>query len=653
MCGFAGLVGTPGDPSARAALADRMAATLAHRGPDDSGSWSDPEGIVGLGSRRLAIIDVSPLGHQPMTSADGRYTVAYNGEIYDFEAIRAELEAAGCTFRGYSDTEVMLAALSLWGIEAALPRFWGMFAFGVWDATERVLHLVRDRLGKKPLYYGWQDGTLLFGSELKALRAHPSFAAPVDRDALAAYLRFCYIPAPRSIHVGIHKLPPGTWITISPDRPGELPTPKLYWDPVAVAEGGRAAQSTLGDADAVNELETLLSDAVRLRMISDVPLGAFLSGGIDSSAVVALMQAQSSRRVQTFTIGYDSSQYDESPHAAAVAAHLGTDHTELRVTPEDMRAVIPCLPDLYDEPFADASQIPTFLVSQLARKTVTVALSGDGGDEVFGGYNRYVTGMRTWKRLSRVPRPARRGAARVMEGITPRMWDRAGGIADRFLPARNRGLITGNKVYKLATVVGLDSVDALYTRLVSTWPVPNGMVRGGSEPPLPSSLLHTTLTDPAERMMLFDLTGYLPDDILAKVDRASMGASLEARAPMLDHRVVEFAWRLPLNQRIRGGESKWILRQLLDRHVPRALIDRPKAGFGVPIDTWLRGPLRAWATDLLSEDRLKREGFFDPKPITAALRDHLAGRRNVQYHLWVILMFEAWLDRQANAGSGS
>ena len=628
-----------------------MAATLAHRGPDDAGCWSNPEGTVGLGSRRLAIIDLSPEGHQPMSSADGRYTVAYNGEIYNFGAIREELIAAGCAFRGHSDTEVMLAALSSWGIEAAIPRFWGMFAFAVWDAKERMLHLVRDRLGKKPLYYGWQDGTLLFGSELKALRAHPSFGAAVDRDALAAYLRFCYVPAPRSIHVGIMKLPPATWITFRPDRPGELPEPQRYWDPVAIAGAGQRDRSTLDDEDATSELEMLLSDAVRLRMISDVPLGAFLSGGIDSSAVVALMQTQSSRRVQTFTIGYDSSEYDESAQAAGVAAHLGTDHTALRVTPQEMRAVIPRLPDLYDEPFADASQIPTYLVSELARRTVTVALSGDGGDEVFGGYNRYVTGMRTWKRLSRIPRPARHRAARLMEGISPRVWDRAGAIADRVLPASNRGLVTGNRMHKLASVLGLDSVDALYTRLVSTWPLPARLVLGGAEPPLPWTALRSAVVDPAERMMLFDLMGYLPDDILTKVDRASMGASLEARAPLLDHRVVEFAWRLPLEQRIRRGESKWILRRILDRHVPRALVDRPKAGFGVPIDAWLRGPLRPWAMDLLSEARLAREGYFDPKPIVAALRDHLDGRRNLHHQLWVILMFEAWLDRQERAAT--
>jgi asparagine synthase (glutamine-hydrolysing) len=630
-----------------------MAATLAHRGPDDAGDWSDPQGRVGFGSQRLAIIDVSPLGHQPMTSADGRYTIAYNGEAYNFEAIRAELQAAGCTFRGHSDTEVIVEALSQWGVEATIPRFWGMFAYGIWDAEERQLHLVRDRLGKKPLYYGWQDGTLLFGSELKALRAHPAFHAPVDRDALTTYLRFCYVPAPRSIHVGIHKLPPASWITFGPDRPGELPEPRSYWDPVAIADAGQRDRSEYTDEEAVDALETLLGDAVRLRMISDVPLGAFLSGGIDSSTVVALMQAHSSRPVRTFTIGYDNAQYDESVAAKAVAAHLGTDHTELQVSPAEMQAVIPRLPDLYDEPFADASQIPTFLVSELARRSVTVALSGDGGDEVFGGYNRYVTGMRTWKRLSRVPQPARRGAVRVVEGIRPRTWDRAGRIIDKVLPSGRRGFVSGNRVHKLASVLALGSVDEMYTRLVSTWPEPGGLVIGGVEPPLPFKSVRSGIVEPAERMMLFDLIGYLPDDILAKVDRASMGASLEARAPLLDHRVVEFAWRLPLEQRIRGGEGKWLLRRVLDRHVPRALIDRPKQGFGIPIDRWLRGPLKEWATDLLSEERLRREGYFDPAPITAALRDHLAGRRNVQYPLWVVLMFEAWLDRQERAGTAT
>lgn len=650
MCGIAGVLGPPGDPAERAAMAARMAATLAHRGPDDFGSWADPSGEAAFGFQRLAILDLTPEGHQPMTSSDGRYTVVFNGEIYNFAALKAELEAAGCSFRGRSDTEVLLAAISRWGLEAAIPRLWGMFAVGVWDMRERVLHLVRDRLGKKPLYYGWAGDTFLFGSELKALRAHPDFRASIDRDALASYLRFSYIPAPRSIYQGVRKLPPATWVTIHPDRPHERPDPQFYWDIVAVAAAGQADPLRLSDEDAASELERLLGDAVRLRSIADVPLGAFLSGGIDSSTVVALLQVQSQICVSTFTIGYDASEYDESPQARAVARHLGTDHTELQVTPEDARAVIPRLAEIYDEPFADSSQIPTFLVSELARRRVTVALSGDGGDEVFGGYNRYVAGTRLWRRLDGIPMPIRRGAASLADAVPPRVWDQAGAAVDRLLPAPRRGLISGNRVHKLATVLDLGSVDEMYTRLVSTWPEPGRLVRGGHEPEFPWRAAKANLRHPAERMMLFDLLGYLPDDILTKVDRASMGTSLEVRAPLLDHRVVEFAWRLPLRQKIRGGVSKWLLRRVLERHVPRPLFERPKAGFGVPIDAWLRGPLREWAEDLLSEERLAREGFFDPAPVRSALMEHMQGRRNRQYQLWTVLMFQSWLDQQHEGG---
>jgi len=650
MCGIAGVLGPPSGPMERAAMAAKMAATLVHRGPDDLGTWADPSGEAAFGFRRLSILDLSPEGHQPMTSSDGRYTVVFNGEIYNFAALKEELEAAGSSFRGRSDTEVLLAATTRWGIEATIPRLWGMFAFGMWDGRERVLHLVRDRLGKKPLYYGWQGSTFLFGSELKALRAHPDFRAPIDRDALVSYLRFSYVPAPRSIYQGVRKLPPASWVTVHPDRPHEMPDPQCYWDPVAVALAGQEDPIRLSDEDAACELEKLLADAVRLRTIADVPLGAFLSGGIDSSTVVALMQAQSLLRVSTFTIGYDASRYDESAHARTVAHHLGTDHTELRVTPEDARAVIPRLAELYDEPFADASQIPTFLVSEFARRRVTVALSGDGGDEVFGGYNRYVAGTRLWRRVGGVPLPIRRGAASLAEAIPPRVWDRVGAAADWLLPATRRGLISGNRVHKLATVLDIGSVDEMYTRLVSTWSEPERLVRGGHEPELPWRSVKANLPHPADRMMLFDLLGYLPDDILAKVDRASMGTSLEVRAPLLDHRVVEFAWRLPLRQKIRDGVSKWLLRRVLERHLPRPLFERPKAGFGIPIDAWLRGPLREWAEDLLSEEKLRREGFFDPAPVRSALRDHLQGRRNRQYQLWTVLMFQAWLDEQQSVG---
>jgi asparagine synthase (glutamine-hydrolysing) len=647
MCGIAGTLGPPGDPVARAATAARMAATLVHRGPDDQGNWADPSGEAAFGFQRLSILDLSPEGHQPMTSSDGRFTVVFNGEIYNFATLKEELLAAGCSFRGRSDTEVLLAAVVRWGIADAIPRLSGMFAFGLWDRRDRVLHLVRDRLGKKPLYYAWQGSTFMFGSELKALRAHPDFQAQIDRDALVSYLRFSCVPAPRSIYLGVRKLPPASWVTVHPDRPNDLPNPQRYWEPEHVALAGQKDPLHLSDEEAVDELETLLGDAVRLRAIADVPLGAFLSGGIDSSTVVALLQAQSRIRVSTFTIGFDASDYDESAQARTVARHLGTDHTELRVTPEDTRAVIPRLAEVYDEPFADASQIPTFLVSQLARQRVTVALSGDGGDEIFGGYNRYVAGTRLWRRLKDVPLPIRRTAASVAVAIPPRMWDRVGAAVDMPLPVSRRGILRGNSVHKLATVLDVGSIDEMYGRLVSTWPEPERLVRGGSEPELPWRAVNADLVDPAHRMMLFALIGYLPDDILAKVDRASMANSLEVRAPLLDHRVVEFAWRLPLHQKIRGGVSKWLLRRLLERHVPRSLFERPKHGFGVPIDAWLRGPLREWAEDLLSQQRLEREGFLDPVPIRSALREHLQGSRNHQYRLWTVLMFQSWLDAQS------
>ncbi len=655
MCGFAGILGPAGPAAERAATARSMAATLAHRGPDDEGSWVDPRGEVAFGFRRLSIIDLTPEGHQPMHSADGRYTVVFNGEIYNFATLRSELEALGRRFRGRSDTEVLLASIVEWGLEAALPRLWGMFAFVLWDARERVLNLARDRIGKKPLYFGWQGQTLLFGSELKALRAHPGFAASIDRDALASYLRFCYVPAPYSIHRGINKLPPASWVTLRPDRPGESPAAHRYWDPIAIAHAGQENPDRLPDAEAARSLEALLSDAVRLRTVADVPIGAFLSGGIDSSTIVALLQAQSGRKVRTFTIGFTYGEYDESANARGVAEHLGTDHTELLVTPDEALAVLPRLPTLYDEPFADSSQVPTFLVSQLARRQVTVALSGDGGDEMFGGYHRYVAGTRLWSLARGLPRPLRRAAVLGLELFSPSSWDRIGVLADRALPRSRRGLVTGNRMQKLATVLGMTELEAIYERLVSTWPEPERLLREGRE--TISSPLGDHRADglfaPAHRMMLLDLLGYLPDDILVKVDRASMGASLEARAPYLDHRIAEFAWRLPIRQKIRAGEGKWLLRRVLERHVPRALFERPKKGFGVPIDAWLRGPLREWTEDLLSEERLRREGFFDPAPIRKALREHLEGTRNRQYELWAILMFEAWRDAQAGAGWAS
>jgi asparagine synthase (glutamine-hydrolysing) len=658
MCGIVGFI----DPSRQADdpglchLAGRMADRLAHRGPDDAGCWADAAAGVAFGHRRLSILDLSPEGHQPMRSADGRYVITFNGEIYNFAALRRELEGAGHRFRGHSDTEIMLAAFSEWGVEAAVKRFVGMFAFGVWDARERVLHLCRDRAGEKPLYYGWMGDTFLFASELKAMQAHPDWRGEVDRDALLLFLRHCYIPSPYSIYKGVYKLLPGTILSLPAGESARAarPEPQAYWSARAVAEEGLRRPFDGGAEEALAELEKLLLDAVAGQMVADVPLGAFLSGGIDSSLVVALMQAQSSRPVKTFTIGSHEANYNEAEFAKAVAEHLKTEHTELYVTPKEAMDVIPRLPALYDEPFADASQIPTFLVSELTRRRVTVSLSGDGGDELFGGYNRYFWGRNIWRKVGWMPRGLRRAAARGMVSVSPAAWDAAFHGLDPVLPGSLRQSIPGDKMHKLAEVIAVDHPEAMYRNLVSTWKTPGELVPGASEPP-------TTLTDGAQWadlpdfvawMMYRDLMTYLPDDILVKVDRAAMGVSLETRVPYLDHRVIEFAWRLPLSLKIRNGKGKWPLRQILYKYVPRTLIERPKTGFGIPIDTWLRGPLRAWAEELLDEGRLRREGYFAPGPIRRKWDEHLAGSRNWQYYLWNVLMFQAWLEESAASLAG-
>jgi len=638
-------MGTPLVRSLR--ICQSMANGVTHRGPDDSGTWLDESAGVALGHRRLSIQDLSPLGHQPMVSASGRYVVAYNGEIYNFCQLQQELQSRGYTFRGHSDTEVLLAAVEAWGVEGALERFVGMFAFALWDREDRVLFLARDRLGEKPLYYGWQGGSFLFASELKALRQHPAWEGEVDRDALALYMRHNYVPAPWSIYRGIRKLLPGTLLRIPAGlRPGELPEPLPYWSAVEVAEAGLLHPFEGSEAEAVEALDRLLRETLGDKMISDVPLGAFLSGGYDSSLVVALMQDLSDRPVKTFSIGFHEEAYNEAHHAAEVARHLGTDHTELYITPEEAMAVIPDLPRLYDEPFADSSQIPTFLVSRLARQQVTVTLSGDGGDELFGGYNRYAQGLEILSRLHRLPRPARRLLAGSLRALPPGAWDRLFALASPLLPASMKVRLAGDKLHKLAGILGLQGEKALYRGLVSHWDAPEQVVPGSRELP-------TVLTDPARQarladftdyMMFTDLVSYLPDDILVKVDRASMGVSLEARVPLLDHRIVEFAWRLPRHMKVRDGQGKWVLRQVLYRYVPREIMERPKMGFGVPIDHWLRGPLREWAESLLEERRLREEGWFDPAPILRKWREHLSGQRNWAYHLWDVLMFQSWLE---------
>jgi asparagine synthase (glutamine-hydrolysing) len=625
-----------------------MEATLAHRGPDDGGVWADAEAGVGLAHRRLAIVDLSQEGHQPMRSADGRYVISFNGEIYNFTALRRELEGLGHTFRGHSDTEVMLAGFSEWGVEAAVKKFVGMFAFALWDARERVLHLCRDRVGEKPLYYGWAGGAFLFGSELKSLRAHPEWRGEVDRDALVLLLRYNYVPAPYSIYKGVYKLPPGTILSISPDSVSRngANRPKPYWSARQAAEDGLRRPFEGSDAEAVAQLEELLGEVLAGQMVADVPLGAFLSGGIDSSLVVALMQAQSNQPVKTFTIGFHEETYNEAEFAKAVARHLRTDHTELYVTPKEAMDVIPRLPALYDEPFADSSQIPTFLVSELTRRRVTVSLSGDGGDELFGGYNRYFWSRRIWNKIGWVPRGLRKAAARGVVSVSPAAWDATFQGLGPILPGRFRQTIPGDRMHKLAGALAVERPEAMYRYFVSTWKTPAELVLGATEPPttLSAESEWPALPDFVERMMYLDLMTYLPDDILVKVDRAAMGVSLETRVPYLDHRVVEFAWRLPLALKIRGGKGKWLLRQVLYKHVPRELIERPKTGFGVPVDLWLRGPLKEWAEALLDEGRLRREGFFEPGPIRQKWAEHLSGGRNWQYYLWSVLMFQAWLE---------
>lgn len=659
MCGLAGFLQVNGFGFDQAcALAAYMGERIAHRGPDDSGVWVDADACIALAHRRLAILDLSPAGHQPMASSSGRYVIAFNGEIYNHLALRLELEAIpfspalprdakwSTAWQGHSDTETLLAGFDAWGIEATVKKTIGMFAFAVWDRQTRTLMLGRDRLGEKPLYYGWQGNAFLFGSELKALKAHPAFRAEIDRNALALLMRHNYIPAPYSIYQGIAKLHPGCLLTVSLDQ--HEPRVAPYWSGKQVAEEG-SAKPFAGSADeAVNALEKLLMDAVGQQMVADVPLGAFLSGGVDSSTVVALMQAQSSRPVRTFSIGFYEDGYNEAQHAKAVAQHLGTDHTEWYATPQDALGVISRLPVLYDEPFADSSQIPTFLVAQMTRQHVAVSLSGDAGDELFGGYNRYVLTRRLWGRLAHLPVGVRRVLAGVITAVSPQAWDAFAKLLLAVLPKGMDAVHVGDKLHKGAGVLASRSSAELYRGMMSHWPDPASLVLGAEE--------HATvLTDPTlqplvnseiERMMALDMLSYLPDDILAKVDRAAMGVSLETRVPFLDHRVVEFAWRLPLSYKLRDGVGKWPLRQVLYKHVPRKLIERPKMGFGVPIDSWLRGPLKEWAESLLDESRLKREGFFHAEPIRQKWREHLLGERNWQHQLWSVLMFQAWLEEQ-------
>jgi asparagine synthase (glutamine-hydrolysing) len=642
MCGIAGFIA---DPKHRQSvdqiekIARAMDLSLQHRGPDDHDVWLDRDAGAALVHRRLSIVDLSDAGHQPMHSADGRHVIVYNGEVYSHTAIRAEIEATGHKFRGYSDTEVILESIARVGIEATVNRLIGMFALAVWDRKTRTLTLVRDRLGIKPIYWAKFAGLFMFGSELKALRQHPGWTPRLRPQAVATFLRHNYIPAPDSIYDGVYKLQPGTILTLPY---GGEPLIKSFWDARQIALAGTRDLLTEDDTALTDRLEALLTDAIGRRMIADVPLGAFLSGGIDSSTVVALMRAANSGPVKTFSIGFEQAGFNEAPHAAAIAKHLDTEHTELTVTSQEALDVIPKLADMFDEPFADSSQIPTHLVSAMTRKYVTVALSGDGGDELFSGYNRYQLTKSFWGALSLVPGPVRKAVARSLTSLRTERWD---GLFQR-LPRKVSPPQAGDKIYKLASILNLGSSDELYRRLISHW-TPLEVAPGVTE--LNSILWDETVRkdfpDPLDRMQFLDTVTYLPDDILTKVDRASMSIALEARVPLLDHRVVEFAWRLPHSAKIRGGTTKWLLRQVLYRHVPKELVDRPKMGFGVPLAEWLRGPLRDWAETLLAHKRLGETDFLNAELIRRHWDEHLSGKRNWQYLLWDVLMFEAWRER--------
>ncbi|MCW8914469.1 MAG: asparagine synthase (glutamine-hydrolyzing) [Magnetovibrio sp.] len=640
MCGIAGIYAPRKNLKDIGQVAQSMADTMKMRGPDDSGVWADVETGIALSHRRLAIIDCSPAGHQPMVSANERFIIAYNGEIYNFSDIAAELTQAGHTPKGGSDTAVLLEACATWGVEKTLSRCIGMFAFALWDRDTQTLTLARDRLGIKPLFWTHQNGCLVFGSELKAIRASNLINEQIDRSALASYLRHAYVPTPHTIFENVHKLEPGHILTYTH---GQEPTLSQYWDIRSIAHSGLTHSFTGSYDDAVQQLEEHLLDAVKKRMIADVPLGAFLSGGIDSSAVVALMQASSTRPVKSFSIGFHEKGYDESAHAKAVAEHLKTDHTEMYVTPQDALDVIPELPKWYDEPFADSSQIPTLLLSRLTRNHVTVALSGDGGDEVFAGYNRYFWATKIWNYANKVPRPVRNLSANLIKAISPVVWDGLG----KAVPSKRLPPQFGDKLHKIAGVLGADSIDTVYRRLVSQWPDPATGVAQGSEY---QGLLWDPQTrndrpDAIGRMQMLDMLTYLPDDILTKVDRASMAVSLEARVPLLDHRVVEFAWSLPREFMVRNGQGKAILRDVLYRHVPQELMERPKMGFGVPIANWLRTDLRDWAEHLLDTNRLQSEGYFNVKAVRSMWDEHLSGRHNWQYALWTVLMFQGWMEQ--------
>lgn len=642
MCGFAGFLKSGRGPDNAEELLEGMGNAIANRGPDSFGYWVDQEAGIGFAHRRLAIVDLSPAGHQPMSSKAGRYVIAFNGEIYNHLSIRAEIESEipDVKWSGHSDTETLLAAIELWGLEQTLIRAVGMFALALWDKELQILLLARDRFGEKPLYFGWQDSLFLFGSELKSFRAHPDFKAVINRDALCLYLRHNCVPAPHSIYQDVSKLLPGTIVTV--DSSHRSVRSHYYWDPVSTMVAS-AKSDKHTEQQSIDLLETKLKTAVCEQMMADVPLGAFLSGGVDSSLIVALMQTQSQRPVKTFSIGFHEKEYDEAGFAKEVAKHLGTEHTELYVTAADSLAVINKLADIYDEPFSDSSQIPTYLVSKMARQHVTVSLSGDAGDEIFCGYNRYILTDRMWGKLRRIPTFIRTAAAKCLTSVTVNNWNKV----NQLLPSAYKMPNLGDKLHKAAGVLAAKSADELYQGLVSHWDRPEAVVLGGKEPAtlLTKRILNKSIPQDIPRMMAMDTLTYLPDDILVKVDRAAMFVSLEGRVPFLDHRVAEYAWSMPMEHKLKNGISKYCLRQILYKYVPQHLIERPKSGFAVPIAEWLRGPLKPWAEQLLDPARLRQEGFFVAEQVQTLWEEHQSGAKNWQHHLWDILMFQHWYEK--------
>ena len=646
MCGFVGIM-TKNKSLLDYSFINNMTKSIDHRGPDDSGFWSNKNAGISLGHRRLSILDLTSAGHQPMHSPSKRYVLVFNGEIYNHGEIRSQLGKH--SWIGTSDTETLLTAIESWGIRKTIKLCVGMFAFAIWDNSKEELILGRDRMGEKPIYYGWQNNgknsCFLFSSELKALKNHPSFVPKVDRQALSLFIQYSYVPTPHSIYQNVFKLKPGHLLRVSLSK--RSPTIEQYWSFIDIAKSSIISKFHETENNVVDKLESLLKSVIKEKMVADVPVGAFLSGGVDSSIITAIMQSQSNTPINTFTVGFSEEIYNEAIYAKTIANHIGTKHTELYVTPQQALEVIPDLPSLYCEPFADSSQIPTFLISKLAREKVTVAITGDAADELFGGYNRYTLTKKFWGKISNSPIWARSFMASTMSSLSPNAWNIIANSINSFIPKSLRLNNPGEKIHKAAKVMTNKQFDDFYLGLV-THCNPEEIIIGDYEEKtaLNYKKCEFTLFDDVEKMMLIDTMTYLPDDILVKVDRASMAVSLESRIPFLDHRIVDFAWRIPQSMKINNNKNKWILRQILQKYVPQNLIERPKMGFSVPIDSWLRGPLREWAESLLDENRLKYDGFFHPEPIRNKWQEHLSGRKNWQHFLWNVLMFQSWLNTQ-------